>query len=329
MKVDVHAHCYPKPYMDEIGKLGVGGEGGVGVKVPVWESAEERIARMDALGVDVQVLNLSAPNVYFTDQSLSKRLAETTNDYFAGIVRERPDRFMAVASIPLGNLDYALAELSRAIDDLGLDGIMLGTNINGRPLSDDFFLPFFEEANRRKIPVVLHPMRSAIEDLMPAEDLALGIPTCVGFLFETTRTIAQMTFKGTFERLPDLTFVLPHAGGAIPFLAPRWDIFYRSRPEGHPLRRLAQTPSLYLKRHYYDTALSYARSSLACAIELAGTDHIVFGTDHPYTNDFRGPETVQSIENFGFTQQEQEKIFFGNAAIVFPKLAEKCSTKID
>ena len=197
MKVDVHAHCYPKPYMDQIEKLGVGGEGGVGVKVPVWENSEARIEEMDSFGVDVQILNLSAPNVYFPDQTLSKSLAEMTNDFLAGVVKEYPDRFRAVASIPLGNLDHAIAELGRAIDVLSMDGIMLGTNINGRPLSDDCFLPFFEEVNRRRIPVVLHPIRSAVEDLMPKEDLSLGLPTSVGFLFETTRTIAQMTFKGT------------------------------------------------------------------------------------------------------------------------------------
>jgi predicted TIM-barrel fold metal-dependent hydrolase len=328
VKVDVHAHCYPQPYMAEIERFGVGGEGGVGVKVPVWKGAEPRIAEMDDLDIDVQVLNLSAPNVYFPDEMLSKSLAEMTNDFLAGIVKEHPDRFMAVASIPLGNLDHALAELGRAMDELNMDGIMVGTNINQRPLSDDFFLPFFEEVNRRKIPVVLHPIRSAIEDLMPKEDLALGIPTSVGFLFETTRTIAQMTFKGTFERLPDLVFVLPHGGGAIPFLSPRWDIFYRSRPEGHLLRRLPHPPSYYLKRHYYDTALSYAHSSLACTLELAGVDHVVFGTDHPYTNDFRGRETIQGIVNYGFSKEEEEKIFFGNAATLFPRLMERSQKTI-
>jgi predicted TIM-barrel fold metal-dependent hydrolase len=328
VKVDVHAHCYPQAYMDEIEKLGVGGEGGVGVKVPVWKGAEQRIAEMDDFGVNVQVLNLSAPNVYFPDEMLSKSLAETTNDFFAAIVKEHPDRFMAVASIPLGNLDHAVAELDRAMDELNMDGIMLGTNINGRPLSDDFFLPFFEEVNRRKIPVVLHPIRSATEDLMPKEDLALGILTSVGFLFETTRTIAQMTFKGTFERLSDLIFVLPHGGGAIPFLSPRWDIFYLSRPEGHPLKRLPHPPSYYLKRHYYDTALSYAHSSLACTLALAGVDHVVFGTDHPYTNDFRGRETIQGIQNYGFTREEEEKVFFGNAATIFPSLMKKPGTTI-
>lgn len=322
MRVDVHAHCYPKPYMKEIEKIGIGGEGGVGVKVPVWESAEERIDEMDRLGVDIQVLGLSAPNVYFPDEGLSRALAQMTNDFIAGVASRHPERFLSLASVPLGNLDHAMTELSRAIDELKMDGVVLGTNINQRPLSDDFFLPFFEELDRRKLPVVLHPIRSAIEDLMPKEDLGLGIPTSVGFLFETTRTIAQMTFKGTFERLRNLIFVLPHSGGAIPFICPRWDIFYRSRPEGHPLRKLPHPPTYYLKRHYYDTALAYSPSALRCTIDLAGVDHLLLGTDHPYTNDFRGRETIESIENYGFTIEEKEKIFFRNAVALFPKLGK-------
>jgi 6-methylsalicylate decarboxylase len=324
MKVDVHAHCYPPDYVKELDKLGIGGEGGVGVEVPVWKSAEERIAQMDDLGVGIQILNLSAPNVYFADRALSKAMARSTNDFLAEIVRERPDRFHAAGSVPLGNLDDALEELARLAEELELAGVMLGTNIAGRPLSDDFFLPFFEEVDRRKMPVVLHPIRSAIEDLMPKEDVSLGLPTSVGFLFETTRTMAQMTYKGTFERFPHLTFVLPHSGGAIPFLAPRWDIFYRSRPDGHPLRALPHPPSHYLRRHYYDTALSYAHSSLRCTLELAGVDHLVFGTDFPYTNDFRAKETIKSIGEYAdFGEEEREKVFFGNAARVFPTLSAK------
>src|SRR5512137_1412893 len=137
MKVDLHAHCYPKPYVEELNKLGLGSEGGVGVNIPVWESAEERIAQMDGFGVDVQVLNLSAPNVYFSDEGLSRALAQMTNDFLAGISKRYPERFLCLAAIPLTNLDHAMAEFTRAIDELGMDGIMLGTNINQRPLSDD------------------------------------------------------------------------------------------------------------------------------------------------------------------------------------------------
>lgn len=323
MKVDVHAHCYPKPYVEELKKLGVGKEGGIGVDIPVWESAEERMTQMDRLGVDVHVLALSAPNVYFPDAGLSRNLALMTNDFIADISRQHPDRFLSLASIPLTNLDHAMAELDRAMNNLRMDGIVLCTNVNKVPLSDDRFLPFFEEVDRRKIPVALHPARAIVEDLMPKEDVTLAIPSNVGFIFETTRTIAQMTFKGTFEKFRNLTFILPHSGGAIPFIYPRWDISARSRPEGHPLRTLPNLPSHYLKRHYYDTALAYYPSSLRCTVDLAGIDHMLFGTDFPYTNDFRAKETIENIENFGFSKEEREKLFSKNATALFPRLAQR------
>jgi len=158
---------------------------------------------------------------------------------------------------------------------------------------------------------------------MPKEDVALGITTSVGFLFETTRTIAQMTFQGTFEKYKHLTFILPHSGGAIPFIYPRWDMFYFSRSPSHPLRKLPNPPSHYLKSHYYDTALSYYPSSLKCTAELAGVRHILFGTDFPYTIDFRAKETIERIENCGFSKEEREKIYFKNALRLFPKIKGK------
>jgi predicted TIM-barrel fold metal-dependent hydrolase len=320
MRVDVHAHCYPKPYMQELYKMGVGQDGWVGVKIDEWEGSEERIAKMDELGIDVQVLGLSDPNVYFSDAGLSKDLAQITNDFIADIAKKHPERFLALASIPLTELNNAMEELSRAIDGLKMDGIVLGTNVDRRPLSDDLYLPFFEEVNRRRIPVVLHPIRSIAESVMPKEDWSLGIAAQVGFLFETTRVIAQMTFKGTFQRLQNLTFILPHSGGAIPFICPRWDIFYRSRPDGHRLKELPYPPTHYLKRHYYDTALSYAHSALNCTLALAGIDHVCFGTDHPFTADFRAQETIESIECYGFSVEEKEKIYFRNAKRLFPGL---------
>jgi len=319
MKVDVHAHCYPDFYVKELQRIGAGEEGGIGIKIPTWSSTEERIAGMDELGVDVQVLGLSAPNVYMKDQGLSRDLARSTNDFIAGVCKAYPRRFLGLASVPLSNMDDALEELHRAISQLGMDGILLGTNVNQEPLSADQFLPLFEEVDKRKLPVVLHPMKAIAEDLMPAEGLALGIPSNVGFIFETTRTVAEMTFKGTFERFKNLTFILPHAGGAIPFIYPRWDTSYRSRPLTHPLRKVPNPPSHYLKRHYYDTALAYYPSSLRCTADLAGVGHMLFGTDYPYSADFRAREAIDSIEAY-FSEAEKEKIFFRNAAGLFSKL---------
>jgi hypothetical protein len=128
--------------------------------------------------------------------------------------------------------------------------------------------------------MALHPMRAIGQDLLPPEDIALQVPSCVGFLFETTRVVAEMTFKGTFEKYQNLTFILSHLGGATPFLYPRWEWNYRVRPESHPLKRVPHPPSHYLKRHYYDTALAYAGPTLRCTIELAGIDHLVWATAH-------------------------------------------------
>lgn len=321
MKVDVHAHCYPEAYMKELRKIGIGESGGFGTKMPPWTSADERIELMDRLGIDMQILTLSAPNVYFSDAELSRALAQMTNDFISDICKEHPDRFMGSASIPLNNMEYAMAELHRAINDLGMDGVVLGTNVNQRSLAEDRFLPFLEKLNKARIPVHLHPMKAIGEDLMPEEYEKLAIPPNVGFIFETTRTIAEMTFKGTFEKYGNLTFILPHCGGAIPFLYPRWDMGYLARPHSHPLRKLPNAPSHYLRRHYYDTAQSYHPSVLKCTIELAGVDHLLFGTDCPYTtDDLRVKKVMDTIESCGFSNEERQKISFGNIARLFPKI---------
>jgi predicted TIM-barrel fold metal-dependent hydrolase len=321
--IDVHAHCYPKPYVEELRKSGRGTEGGIGTEIPVWVDDDERISLLDELGIDVQVLSLSAPNVYFEDPDLSMALAQTTNDFLAEICRRHPERFLCLASVPLTNMKYAIDELHRAVNGLGMDGVVLGTNVNQRSLSEDRFLPFFEEVNRINVPIALHPLRAIGEDLMPEEDRKLAIPPNVGFIFETTRTMAQMTFKGTFEKYRNLTFILPHAGGAIPFIYPRWDMGYRVRPDSHALKKLPSTPSYYLKRHYYDTAQTFHPFVLKCTVELATIDHLLFGTDCPYTSlDIRAKETIENIQNCGFSVEETEKIDFRNALKLFPKLKE-------
>lgn len=331
MRIDVHAHCYPDFYVKEVRKFAEWKEGGIGVEFPEWPGTEQIISEMDDLGIDVQVLSLSAPNVYFSDDALSNSLAQATNDYLASVSEKYPNHFLSLAAVPLANLDYAMTELARAIDTLKMGGVMLGTNINGVPLSDDRFLPFFEEINQRKIPVALHPIKSATETMMPKEDVPLGLANSVGFLFETTRITARMVFKGMFEKFPDLTFVLPHAGGAIPFMVPRWDMFYLSRPEKHILKKsIPHPPSYYLKRHYYDIAMAYTAPTIRCTLDLAGVDRLVFGTDYPYSaHDFRSKDAVTSVETYGFTKDEKEKVRYKNALNLFPKLKRVASKKND
>lgn len=320
-RVDVHAHCYPKPYLEELKKVGIGEEAGVGVKMKAWSNADERIDVMDSFGVDIQILSLSAPNVYFPDPGLSRDLAQMANDFLSEICKKNPDRFMSLASLPLNHMKHALDELDRAIKVLKMDGVMIGTNINQTPLGDDRFLPFFEVVNEMKVPVVLHPMKAIGEDLLPVEYRKLGISTSVNFPFETTRAIVELTFKGRFEKYRNVLFVFPHSGGTVPFLGPRWDNRYRASPDSHPLRQLPHPPSYYLKKHYYDTALSYNTNTLKCTIGFVGIDHVLFGTDSPYADDLRTKENIECIESVEFSDEGKEGIFLRNAMNIFPKIA--------
>ncbi|MCK5344858.1 MAG: amidohydrolase, partial [Candidatus Heimdallarchaeota archaeon] len=207
-----------------------------------------------------------------------------------------------------------------AINELEMDGVILGTNINKKSLAENIFLPILEEIDKKKIPVILHPMKAIGDEYFDEEDIKLSIPSNVGFIFETTRTIAQLVFRGVFEKYKNLTLILPHSGGAIPFLYPRWDMTYWSRPESHPSRKLPNPPSYYLKRFYYDTALAYSHSSLRCTLDLAGRDRVVFGTDFPYTQDFRAQDTIESIESYGLEEADKKMIYSKNAIKLFPKL---------
>ncbi len=326
MLIDVHAHCFPKPYVEELKKYYKNDLGKARIFMIEWGNSEERIQLMDDMGIDIQVLSLSIPNVYVPDIELSKSLAEISNDAISEICRKNPDRFLGLASIPLDDMNYAVDELNRAINNLGLDGVFLGTNINGKPLSDDRYQPFFDVLNERKVMVVLHPMDAIGEESMPEEYFKYNLHTTVGRMFSTTRIIAHMIFKGAFEQFPNLTFLLPHSGGAIPFLYPRWDMVYKLGPATEPVKHLPHAPSYYLKRHYFDTALSFYHTSVRSTIDLCGTDHLVFGTDIPFANPVIKEELAQ-IETFGFSNSEKENINFRNALKIFPKLNSLVSDK--
>jgi predicted TIM-barrel fold metal-dependent hydrolase len=315
-KIDVHCHYYPKSYLKELIKVGVVNTVGVNLSKVVWDSAESRIAEMNEIGIDVEVLGVSTPNVYFSDKELSLSLAQMTNDGLSEICRKYPNRFACLASIPLVDMKYAMEELNRATDKLGMDGILLGTNILGKPLDSEEFIPIFEEINRRKIPIFLHPMDPRASELFKDYHMA----SVVGFVFETTLTVTKIVLSGFFKNYPDIQMVLPHLGGTIPFLHARIDLSFQTYEAARKgIGEIGQLPSDYLKRFYYDTATSYT-SSLLCTYQFAGADHILFGTDFPYTRGFRIPLSIDVIEKSGLIEEEKEAIFFRNVMKLLPRL---------
>src|SRR5204863_5281940 len=162
----------------------------------------------------------------------------------AELMAQHPARFKGFASIPMDDPDAALKELHRAIDELKLNGVILLSNIGGRPLTSPAYRPFFEEANRMKLCILLHPMLPANTD--PFREYVLG--PIVGFMFDTTLAVARMCYEGIFKEFPDIRWIVGHLGGAIPYLMERLDNGWRDFVECR--KNVDELPSTYLKKLY-------------------------------------------------------------------------------
>jgi aminocarboxymuconate-semialdehyde decarboxylase len=323
MRVDVHTHFYPGGYLDavrahpglEIARDPVTGLEMIrkdGARVvtltPAMLELETRLSDMDRCGIDVAVLSLSIPNVYFAEGRAAAELCRAANDGLLELRRKRPDRLRALASVPLQDPDAALEELERALG-AGMDGVVLGTHVNGRFLSDPAFEPFWAACDRRGAVVFLHPM----EPLGVAHMRRYALGPLVGFVADTTLIVASMIFSGFAERFPRVRLILPHLGGTLPYLAGRLDIGYRAYPECRS--NLPHPPSHYLRRLYYDT-VSFHVPSLRCAIATAGADRLVLGTDYPHViGDME--KAVASIEALPLGAAEKDAILGGTAAGMF------------
>jgi aminocarboxymuconate-semialdehyde decarboxylase len=316
MKLDLHTHYYPEIFFqmirdtpsefsfakDPTGRTIITHRGArfFGVTAPMSDP-NKRLEDMDRVGVDVEVISLSTPNIFFADETRQPEVARTLNDAYAELIAKHPNRFKGFASIPMDAPDAALDELHRAIDELKLNGVVLLSNIKGRALTSPAYRPFFEEANRMNLCIFLHPMLPANPE--PYTEYVLG--PLVGFPFDTTLAVARMCFDGMLRELPNIRWVIGHLGGAIPYLMERLDSGYRDFAECRV--NIDQPPSTYLKRLYYDT-VTFSSYNLRMARDLVGVDHMVMGSDYPH---LLGSieRSVSSIQELGIPEYEKEKIF--------------------
>jgi 6-methylsalicylate decarboxylase len=271
--VDIHHHLLPDFYRraTEHGGQSVGG-----VLPAVWTQANA-LSFMDDAGIDVAVASISAPGVHLGNDRAATALARRCNDYLAEMVRSRPDRFGGFAILPLPDIDAALAELARALDELRLDGVVLLTNAAGQYLGEPLYGPLFDELQRRAAVVFIHPTTSP-----DTAAHTLGLPdSLLDFPADTARTVAQMHYCGTFARTPDVKYVLSHAGGTIPYLAKRFAIIDEMGmlPDQDGFRGTAADT---FARLYFDTALSWSDTTLHTLDAVVGLDHVLYGSDYPY-----------------------------------------------
>src|SRR5215831_11991807 len=323
LKHDIHTHYYTQAFFQKVSDSGgqfsfgrdlkgqtiitYNGTRFFGITGPMTDVAK-RIEDMDRVGIDVEVISLSTPNVFFADAKGQPDVAKLMNDAYADLVTKYPKRFKAFASIPMDAPDAALTELHRAVNTLKLNGVILLSNIRGAALTDPRYRPFFEEANRMHLCIFLHPVLRVVAE--PFKDYVLG--PIIGFPLDTTLAVARMCYDGMFKDFPDIKWIIGHAGGTIPFLMERMDSGYRDFAETKV--KIDQLPSVYLKRLYYD-CVTFNPHNLHMLRDEVGTDHMLMGSDYPHRLGSI-EKSVSSIDALAIPEAEKQRIFGGNALTI-------------
>lgn len=242
----------------------------------MWDY-EMRIAAMDKAGVDVAIVSLTCPNVFWGGREISLRAAKAVNDSMAEQQRAKPDRIRWFASLPWQYADDAVVELKRALGN-GAVGVMVLGSIDGKDLIDPVFAPIWAEIDRLRLPVLVHP--TAPQGVREMHMEAFNLIPPVGFMFDTTLSFAHMIFSGFLDKHPNVKLIAAHGGAALPYLAGRFDICHERIPACSSV--IKDKPSSYLQRIYYDTVV-YEPAALELCIKVAGSaDNVMYGSDYPH-----------------------------------------------
>jgi aminocarboxymuconate-semialdehyde decarboxylase len=318
--IDFHNHYYPPGYLkalrsgesavevtiDDHGNPRLHYPGDYNIAVPGQCDLNVRRKMLDGHGIDMQVLTMTTPGTHVETPATAVRLASLVNDEFAEGIAAYPGRFSALATLPLNDPAASVKELDRACSQLGLRGAMLFSNVNGVALADPRFTPLYELANDLEAVLYIHPTHPLNVEAMTD----FWLMPLVGFLFDTTLAASNLVFAGVPEKYPNITWVLTHLGGAIPYLAERLDRGHRAFKECRA--NIQKPPSEYLKKFYFDT-VNFNADALKLAIAFAGADHLVAGSD--YAHQIGSPRLMlESLRALEISEEDRSGILGGNAA---------------
>ncbi|MBI4246015.1 MAG: amidohydrolase [Candidatus Rokubacteria bacterium] len=325
MAIDTHAHYIPPGFLEAVerepARYGVGFERGRDGRVrlafpgqaptrpilPALLDLDRRVKDLDAAGVRHQVLATWMDVVgYALPAELGARWSRRYNECLAEAVRATGGRFSGVATVPLQDGAGAAAELTHAVQQLGLRGVQIGTNVLGRNLDDAGLDPLWEAASALKTPVILHPWHVVGEERMHRH----GMIRLVGYPADTTLAAASIIFGGVADRFPDLAVVLVHGGGFYPYQAGRLERAYALLPPPKPQRSALDR----LRWFHYDT-VTHSAAALRYLAELVGTERIVLGSDAPF--DIGDPAPVASVKNARLGEPGERAILEANPVRLF------------
>lgn len=291
ISVDCQSHVFPREYaellLENTTQVRTSRQGG-GYLVSYGDlqryrldlesyDVERKVRDMDEAGIGVSVLSVNIPGPELLTPELGVRGARICNDYLAELAARHPGRFVGLASLPLQDVGAALEELERADRRLGLRGVFLPSHAAGRPLDAPELEPLYALAERRALPLVLHPT-------VPTWAAAIreySMIPMLGFMVDTSIAMLRLILSGMLERHPSLLVVHPHCGGVLPYLMPR--VEEQTEVKGRGRENIRLPPGEYYRRVYLDL-VSPSAQAMEYAWRFAGADRLLFGSDHPWVS---------------------------------------------
>lgn len=335
MRIDSFCHVLPSAYAERLFALENVPEA-VAVRkrvqgVPSLIDMDLRFRQMDEFDDYVQIINCAAPPVEdFGDPTLAREMARIANEGLADLVAKHPDRFAGFAAcVPMAEGDAAVEEVEYAVNELGALGVQIYTHVNGHPLDEPRFEPFWAKMAEIDKVIQVHPCRNSTWSDYPSEERSkFEIWWVFGWEYDLSAFMSRVVFGGVLERYPELKILIHHGGSMVPHFAgrvgPGWDQLGARTPadqhediEGYPLTK---RPIEYFKQFYADTALFGAEHAVRCSLEFYGADHVLFGSDCPFDPE-KGPgyirATLKNLAELDLSDAEREAILAGNARRLF------------
>jgi len=334
LKIDVHAHYVPEKCLDAEAKATDGHIHGMRIvqegsrqvaytnnarnlalDPPQIYSIERRLKDMATQWVDMQVLSVP-PFLFFyaTGPAQCLELCQKINNALAETVQNYPDRFVALANLPMQEPEMAARELERSVRELGLRGAEICSNINGKNLDDKSFVPFYAKLQQLDVPVFIHP-----SNVLGADRLRpYHLQNLIGNPSDTAVAAASLIFGGVLKEFPRLKFYLAHGGGSCPYLRGRWEHGWQVRPEARA--NIDRPPSDYFRLLCFDS-LVHSVPALNFLVETVGPARVMMGTDYPFDMGDRDP--VKTVASLPHLSDDQKEMIFGANAVALFKIADR------
>jgi len=314
MKIDMFTHIFPPKFWLTINNYL---PRNMDINAALWD-LEPRFRLMDNYEDYVQVLTFSTPPVEAIARPREAiEFSRMGNDELAELIAKHPDRFIAgVANLPMNDIEATLKEVDRAITQLGLKGVLVYSNINGKPLDSPEFMPLYEKMAGYELPIWIHPRRDInVPDYSTESVSKYKLHGSLGWPYETQLAMSRLVCSGVLERYPNLKIITHHCGGGIPFLGKRvsnWLYSAMREEASSDLARLIKPPIDYFRMFYGDTANIGDKPVLECGYAFFGAGHMVFGTDMPFGRDVIN-EAIKAVTEMAIPDSERKQIFEDNA----------------